>query len=1078
MPELSRTFARLILLSLVGFSVSPSQAQVYGATCPANIDINDCVANDLQPTGTEIINGPSQCNEGDIFSATVRIFFEDGGGANERYTVGFFVGENGEPAVGGSSCTFDSLQPVAPNPGAAIPQGGPYAELSGDACGDIGKKVPTYKDIALNSIECKDDDGDGNVDVSYVLSWENNANQANCVDPLDPAQFAPTKPKCRADLEYDLPIEVEDPPSIQVGKGAFPSQIAEPGGLIRYAITVINTSPASTDPVEITSFLDSVDGGPQQDVSGLLDCVVPFTLAPSESKTCYFEFPVPETLDGVSGDVITDTITVAGRDDEGQGVQDSDTATVVIIAPDAPPPPGDLRLVKFASPSSIDEPGGTVQYDVLVANLSPTPVVLQSLEDDLYGDMNGKGSCSVPQTLSGVNSLYFCAFQEQVIGQPGDSITDTITATGEDGLPTRTLLTAQDSATVTITDLGSAIVVNKVANPEFIAEPGGNITYDVQIQNTSPVDTVTITSLLDSLVFGAVPDPDCAVPFDLLPNQSINCDYTWPVSGNSGDTITNVVEATGKDDDGRIVFDTGAATVTIIGQQPQLKVVKIAVPPAVLEAGGEVTYIVAIQNNSTSTDPVTITGLTDSVDGGTPVSLDSVGSCNISNPQLELQPAPGPDSYYLCSFTQTLGPGTAPDTVIDEVEATGVDDDGTSVSATDQATVTYVNSPFSDLELSVAKIASPTEVPEPGELVTFSVFIANTSDPNTPLPNLTLMSLNDDIYGDLLNPDKGDCNALAGAVLVPATSVADVVQCSFTENVTGTTGQTITNIITATAENVAGDDVADSDDATVTIVDVPASIEVTKRATPVTVEEPGADVDFEIVVFNTSPVDRLELTSLVDNVHGDLLSNGLCPLPITIDPGGNPYVCGFTAFVGGEPGFEERNTVTAQADDDDGNTVEGKAQATVTVLGSPPSILTTKTANPTAILASGGMVSFTFTTTNTSDVDVVTLETLEDNVFGDLNGQGNCSVPQVVQPGESYSCVFSTNLSGVLGETHLDEVTATGVSDDGEPVASRATAIVVFVALVQAIPALGKAALLSLIILTGWLGWRRLRRRK
>jgi len=1071
----SQKVAAPIVLILAGFISSHLQAQVYGASCPTSIDSNDCVANDLQPTGTEIISGPSECNLGDVFSATVRILFDDGGGANERFTVGFFVGENGESAIGGSSCTFDSLQPVVLPPN-DNPLGGPYAELSGDSCGDIAKKEPTYKDIVLNSIECKDDDGDGNVDISYVLSWENNANQTSCTNPLDPAQFEPDPPKCRSDLEYDLPIAVEDPPSIEVGKGAFPSQLEEPGGIVRYAITVINTSPSSTDPVEIVSFIDSIDGGPPQDVTGLLDCVVPFTLEPGRSKTCYFNFPVPETLDGVAGDVITDTITVLGRDDEGQGVQDSDTASVEIIAPDLPPPPGDLRLVKFASPSSIAEPGGLVQYDVLVANLSITPVTLNTLEDDLYGDLNGKGSCSVPQTLTGVNSLYFCAFQEEVSGQPGDTITDIIIATGEDGLPARNILTAQDSATVTISDLGSAIEVTKVANPEFIGEPGGDIAYDVQIQSTSPVDTVTIISLLDSLVLGAVPDPDCAVPFDLLPNQFISCNYIWPVSGNSGDTVTNVVEATGRDDDGRIVLDAGAATVTIIGQQPQLEVVKVAVPPVVLEAGGNVTYIVAVQNNSTSTDPVTITGLTDSVDGGTPISLDGVGSCNISAPPVELQPAPGPDSYYLCSFTQTLGPGAAGDQVMNEVEATGVDDDGTPVSATAQETVTYVSSPASGLELSVAKIASPTEVPEPGDPVTFSVFVANTSDPNTPLPNLTLRELDDDIYGNLLSPGRGDCGPLAGAVLVPATSAADVAQCSFTENVTGTAGQAITNIITATAENAAGGDVVASDDATVTIIDVPASVEVTKRATPVTVEEPGADVDFEIFVFNTSPVDRLELTSLVDNVHGDLLSNGLCPSPITLFPGRDPYRCRFTAFVGGEPGFEERNTVTAQANDDDGNTVEGSAQATVTVLGSPPSIITTKTANPTAIPASGGLVSFTFTTTNTSDVDLVTLETLEDSVFGDLNGQGNCSVPQVVQPGDSYSCVFTTNLSGVLGETHLDEVTVTGVSDDGEPVASRANAIVLFVAMVQSIPALGQVGLLSLIILTGLLGWRRLRR--
>ena len=1038
--------------------------QVYGAACPGGIDANDCVANDLQPTGTEIINGPTQCNEGDTFSATVRIWFDDGGGANERFNIGYYIGENGESAVGGASCTFDSMQPVAIAPTTPNPLGGPYPELSGDSCGDISKRDPTYKDIELTSILCKDDDGDGNVDVSYVLTWENQGQVSACSDPLDPAQFDPDPPKCRSDLEYDLPIEVEDPPSIEVAKGAFPAQIEEPGGLIRYAVTVINTSPATGDPVQITSFIDEVDGGPPMDVSGLLNCTVPFTLAPSEGKTCSFLNPVS----GVAGDVIPDTITVAGRDNEGLGVQDSDTASVEIIAPDLPPTPGDLRLVKFVSPSSVNEPGGPVQSDVLVANTSTTPVTLLSLEDDLYGDLNGKGNCEVPQTLTGLNSLYFCAFPESVSGQPGDTITDVITATAVDDLGNN--LTANDSATVTIDNLGSGIELTKIANPESIAEPGGDIVYTLQVRNRSPVDDVLVLSILDSQVVGT--PPGCVLPQDLAPNEVYECSYTQAVTGNTGEAVTNVAEAAGIDDDGFPVFDLAAATVFITGQAPAIEVAKVAVPPVLPTSGGTVNYLVAIKNVSTSTDPVTITSLTDSIDGAPPVSLDGEGTCSLGG-GLVLPPDPDPDSVYLCSFSQVLGPAADGVTVNDIVSASGTDDEGIPVQAEDDATVTYVTLPANDRELVLRKIAAPTEVPEPGDQVTYTVFIANTTDPALTNPNLTLTTLNDDIVGNLFS--QGDCGTLQNAVLPPATSSADVVTCSFTVPVTGDAGDTVTNTITATAEDFLNRDVIASDDATVTITDVPASIEVTKRANPVTVTEPGGDVTFEVVVYNTSPSDRLVLTSLVDNVHGDLLANGLCQPPITLFPGRDPYRCDFTVFVGGEPGYEELNTVTAAATDLDGNVVEGTAQESVTVLGSPPSILTTKTANPSSVPAEGGQVSFTFTVNNTSDIDTVTINTLEDNVFGDLNGQGDCSVPQVIAPGAAYSCVFTTTLAGVLGETHQDIVLASGVSDDGEFVASRANAIVRFVAMVQKIPAIGQFGIGLMILLISWLGWYRLR---
>ena len=182
--------SRLLIGSIVITTLlllAPSlAASITGAACPAQIDPNDCVANDLQPTGVEIISGPAACTEDESFAATVRVHFQNGGGANARYNVGFFVGENGADAIGGASCTFDSLQPIGSPPNSL---GGPYAELNGDQCGDILKAEPTYKDISLDDILCEDRDGDGNVDISYVLTWTNNGNQSNCTNQLDPGQF-------------------------------------------------------------------------------------------------------------------------------------------------------------------------------------------------------------------------------------------------------------------------------------------------------------------------------------------------------------------------------------------------------------------------------------------------------------------------------------------------------------------------------------------------------------------------------------------------------------------------------------------------------------------------------------------------------------------------------------------------------------------------------------------------------------------------------------------------------------------------------------------------------------------------
>jgi hypothetical protein len=182
--------------------------------------------------------------------------------------------------------------------------------------------------------------------------------------------------------------------------------------------------------------------------------------------------------------------------------------------------------------------------------------------------------------------------------------------------------------------------------------------------------------------------------------------------------------------------------------------------------------------------------------------------------------------------------------------------------------------------------------------------------------------------------------------------------------------------------------------------------------------------------------------------------------------------------VGGSGGDQETNVVVAAGTDDDGSPVEGSDQANVAILDRPPAITALKVANPPGVPAEGGLVTFSFTTTNTSESDSLTLDTLVDSVFGDLNGRGSCSVPQTLAPGEAYSCAFQETVTGALGDTHLDEIEVTGTSDDGDAVSARAVAIVDFVAAIRSIPALGQLGLVSLAALLVFLGASALSRRK
>ena len=94
--------------------------------------------------------------------------------------------------------------------------------------------------------------------------------------------------------------------------------------------------------------------------------------------------------------------------------------------------------------------------------------------------------------------------------------------------------------------------------------------------------------------------------------------------------------------------------------------------------------------------------------------------------------------------------------------------------------------------------------------------------------------------------------------------------CRFSAIVSGVPGYVETDVVTASGSDDDGYPVSDDDDATVTITDLPSSIEVTKTADPTEVAEPGGLVGFTVRVDNTSAVDSVTIDSLIDSVHGDL----------------------------------------------------------------------------------------------------------------------------------------------------------------------------------------------------------------
>jgi len=128
----------------------------------------------------------------------------------------------------------------------------------------------------------------------------------------------------------------------------------------------------------------------------------------------------------------------------------------------------------------------------------------------------------------------------------------------------------------------------------------------------------------------------------------------------------------------------------------------------------------------------------------------------------------------------------------------------------------------------------------------------------------------------------------------------------------------------------------------------------------------------------------------------------------------------------------------------DGEDDSNEATVTITVTDTMPSITVTKTACPSVVVEPGCDVEFTVEVYNTG-VEPVTLISLVDDIFGDLNGQGNCAIPNIIPADGSYTCNFTVMISGNAEETHTNTVTATVTDNEENSATDNDSAIVIII---------------------------------
>ena len=266
----------------------------------------------------------------------------------------------------------------------------------------------------------------------------------------------------------------------------------------------------------LTTLTDTV-GGVETSLDGKGTCDVPQSLAASDgvsggddTYTCQFEL----TFNGNAGASQVDTVKATVKDDENDTASDEDDASVSLT--NVNPGIDVQKTVKatagggdYGETASLPEPGGDFTYKVVVRNTSTAssdPLTITLLTDDVYGDLTKSGSANPKIGSTNCDTLIGkvlaqgataeCQFIAAFAGNSADAETDTVTAVGMDD--EQHSVSDTDTASVSLTDTPSSILVTKTANPTQVQD-SGTVTFSVVVANTSAVDTVYIDSLVDSI---------------------------------------------------------------------------------------------------------------------------------------------------------------------------------------------------------------------------------------------------------------------------------------------------------------------------------------------------------------------------------------------------------------------------------------------------------------------------------------------------------------------------------------------------------------------------------------------------
>jgi len=450
-----------------------------------------------------------------------------------------------------------------------------------------------------------------------------------------------------------------------------------------------------------------------------------------------------------------------------------------------------ISVTKTALPTTRPAPGGSFTFTVVVTNTSTGtgagPVTVTALMDNVYGDLNGRGTCAIGAILP-LAGTYTCSFAGLFNGVAGNSQTDTVTATVVDAFGTTAFATAP--ATVTLTAALPTIAVVKTATPLTRPAPTGSFTFNVVVTNTTAAP-LTITALTDdkypiATLGGCTTAVGTVLAATPGPGNTYSCSFVGTFTGVSGASQTDTVTVTAVNAAGASATASANATVTLT---PAVVVPITLTTQAAdgVRVGSPISDTATLAGAVAPTGTITFAlfGPSNATCSGTPIFTKVVT-------------VTGNGDYASGPFTPTA-PGTY------NWRATYSGDASNAAAGPGACGEAGEVSQVLPLPtITIVKTATPATRPEPGGKFTFHVTITNTS-----AEPLLLTSLTDNVYGNLRDPAKATC-----------TVTGKVIDCTFDGSFTGKAGDKQTDTVTAVATAIDGVTVTATAQATVSLTAV------------------------------------------------------------------------------------------------------------------------------------------------------------------------------------------------------------------------------------------------------------------